>query len=122
MDESEDIVGRSVAARTRGSLGRLTATERKPALTLLASYPVAGLETVAQFARQAKVSGPTILRLVTKLGFQSYPEFQQALHDELEQRTRTPLAKAPPGAGLAPDGDFLAAYVHVMIGSIEGSI
>lgn len=122
MDQGEDMVGHSVAARIRAGLGRLTATERRPALTLLASYPVAGLETVAQFARRAKVSGPTILRLVQKLGFQNYPDFQQALRDELEQRVQTPLAKAPPGAGQPPDGDFLATYVRAMIGNVEGSI
>ena len=122
MDQSEDMVGHSVAACIRAGLGRLTATERRPALTLLASYPVAGLETVAQFARRAKVSGPTILRLVQKLGFQNYPDFQQALRDELELRVQTPLSKAPPGAGQPPDGDFLATYVRAMIGNIEGSI
>ena len=74
---SDDSEGgsRSVAARIRRRLGRLTPTERRPALALLANYPVAGLETVAQFAARANVSGPTILRLIAKLGFDSYPNF-----------------------------------------------
>jgi DNA-binding MurR/RpiR family transcriptional regulator len=121
MDDGEDST-RSVAARIRRSLGRLTPTERRPALTLLASYPVAGLETVAQFAARAHVSGPTILRLVAKLGFVSYLDFQQALRDELELRLQTPLAKAPPGSGAPPQRDFLSTYTRAIIDNIETSI
>ena len=64
-----------VAARIRRRLGGLTPTERRPALALLANYPVAGLETVAQFAARAKVSGPTILRLIAKLRIRQLPRF-----------------------------------------------
>jgi DNA-binding MurR/RpiR family transcriptional regulator len=121
MDDSESS-SRSVAARIRRRLGRLTPTERRPALTLLSNYPVAGLETVAQFAARAKVSGPTILRLIAKLGFDSYPDFQQALRDELELRLQTPLAKAPPESSHPPQGDFLSTYTRAIIENIEASI
>src|SRR5262245_44739863 len=121
MDNGEEST-RSVAARIRRSLGRLTLTERRPALTLLASYPVAGLETVAQFAARAHVSGPTILRLVAKLGFVSYLDFQQALRDELELRLQPPLAKAPPESSAPPQGDFLSTYTRAIIDNIETSI
>src|SRR5260370_21715401 len=82
----------SIAETIRQGLGLLTPTERKPALALLANYPVPGLEPVAQLAKRAGVSGPTVLRLVAKLGFTSYPRFQQPLRDEHEQRGRAPLA------------------------------
>ena len=121
MDEGEDS-SRSVAAHIRRSLGRLTPTERRPALTLLANYPVAGLETVAQFAERANVSGPTILRLVAKLGFASYLDFQRALRDELELRLQTPLAKAPPESTARPQGDFLSTYTRAIIDNIEISV
>lgn len=122
MDE-KDNTSRSVAALIRNGLGRLTPTEKRPALTLLANYPVAGLETVAQFASRAKVSGPTILRLVSKLGFQNYPDFQRALRDELEQRLQTPLAKAPPGSGTpSSEGDFLSTYMRAIVSNIESSM
>lgn len=122
MEGGQDISGRSVAERIRNSLGRLTPTERRPALTLLANYPVAGLETVAQFSRRAAVSGPTILRLVAKLGFDSYLDFQQALRDELEQRLQTPLAKAPPGSGSSGSGDFISGYTQAIITNIQDSM
>ena len=122
MAESDDITGRSVAEQIRNSLGRLTPTERRPALSLLSNYPVAGLETVAQFARRAEVSGPTILRLIAKLGFDSYPEFQQRLRDELEQRLQTPLAKAPPDSGSPREGDFIDDYTAAIVANIRDSM
>ena len=113
----------SIAETIRQGLSRLTPTERKPALALLANYPVPGLETVAQFAKRAWVSGPTILRLVAKLGFASYPRFQQALRDELEQRLQPPLAKvaAHHRAGRA-DPDFVNRYGRAIIANIERSL
>ncbi len=113
----------SIAQAIRQSLGRLTATERKPALALLANYPVPGLEPVAQFAKRAGVSGPTILRLVAKLGFSSYPRFQQALRDELELRGQAPLAKI--GARPLrqwPSGDVYSQYGRAIVSNIETSL
>src|SRR5262249_11773401 len=113
----------SIAESIRQGLGRLTPTERKPAMALLANYPVPGLETVAQFAKRAGVSGPTILRLVAKLGFGSYPGFQQALRDELELRLQPPLAKAPaPRKGGRVDPDFISRYGRAIIANIERSL
>ena len=117
----------SIAESIRQGLSTLTPTERKPALALLANYPVPGLETVAQFAKRAGVSGPTILRLVAKLGFSSYPLFQQALRDELELRLQPPLAKMPAqkarqgSRGRTRDPDFLNEYGRAIIANIERS-
>jgi len=110
----------SIAEAIRQGLGDLTPTERKPALALLANYPVPGLEPVAQFAKRAGVSGPTILRLVTKLGFPSYPRFQQALRDELEQRVQAPLSK--PRAARSVSGDFVNRYGAAILSNIETSL
>jgi DNA-binding MurR/RpiR family transcriptional regulator len=113
----------SIAETIRQGVAALTPTERKPALALLANYPVPGLEPVAQFAKRAGVSGPTVLRLVAKLGFASYPRFQQALRDELEQRGRAPLAKI--GArpfGQRSGGDFVKKYGRSIIANIETSL
>lgn len=83
----------TVAEMIRRRLDQLTPTERKAALILLGNYPVPGLQTVAQFAKQADVSNPTVLRLISKLGFSAYADFQQRLRDELEARLRSPLTK-----------------------------
>ncbi|HYP62397.1 MAG TPA: MurR/RpiR family transcriptional regulator [Acidocella sp.] len=119
-----DTAALSIAETIRQSLARLTPTERRPALALLANYPVPGLEPVAQFARRSGVSGPTILRLVAKLGFPSYPDFQKALRDELELRLQTPLAKAarPDRRSPAPARDFIDSYGRAMIANVERSL
>ncbi len=99
----------TVAEMIRRRLEQLTPTERKAALILLGNYPVPGLQTVAQFAKQADVSNPTILRLISKLGFNAYADFQQRLRDELEARLRSPLTKDVLGTG-AVDVAAYASY------------
>jgi len=60
---------------------------------LLASYPIAGLESVARFAERARVSPPTVTRFITKLGFKGYPEFQEVLRHEVQARLSSPLER-----------------------------
>src|SRR5215472_18726264 len=71
----------------------LSPAERKLARVLLASYPIAGLESVARFAERAGVSPPTVTRFITKLGFRGYPEFQETLRREVQSRLSSPLAR-----------------------------
>ena len=80
-----------VADRIRSSLASLPRAERRVAHEILSAYPVAGLETVARLAARANVSGPTVIRLVMRLGFDGYPEFQATLLQEIEERTASPL-------------------------------
>jgi DNA-binding MurR/RpiR family transcriptional regulator len=79
----------------------MPAGERRSAQTLIANYPLTGLKTVADFAQQAGVSSPTILRFVARLGFQSYPDFQATLQEELAAQLQSPALRAgqPPAAG-----------------------
>jgi DNA-binding MurR/RpiR family transcriptional regulator len=74
-------------------LNGLSPAERKLARVLLASYPIAGLESVARFAERAHVSPPTVTRFITKLGFRGYPEFQETLRHEVQARLSSPLAR-----------------------------
>jgi DNA-binding MurR/RpiR family transcriptional regulator len=71
----------------------LSPAERKLARVLLASYPIAGLESVARFAERAGVSPPTVTRFITKLGFGGYPEFQEVLRQEVQARLSSPLER-----------------------------
>jgi DNA-binding MurR/RpiR family transcriptional regulator len=64
---------------------------------------LAGFETVAALAKRAGVSGPTVVRFITRLGYQSYADFQRALLNEMETRGNSPLslyhrAETRPGA------------------------
>ena len=94
-------MGRDVTNDTETRIGELvrhrqselSPAERKLARVLLASYPIAGLESVARFAERARVSPPTVTRFITKLGFRGYPEFQEALRQEVQARLSSPLAR-----------------------------
>jgi DNA-binding MurR/RpiR family transcriptional regulator len=81
----------TVAERLRLRLGELTHAERKVARALMADYPVGGLDPVAKLAAAAGVSAPTVVRLVAKLGFDGYAEFQQSLKSEVSVRLSSPL-------------------------------
>jgi DNA-binding MurR/RpiR family transcriptional regulator len=86
---AEVLVGELVRQRTAA----LSPAERKLARVLLASYPIAGLESVARLAERAGVSPPTVTRFIAKLGFAGYPEFQDALRREIQERLSSPLAR-----------------------------
>lgn len=90
-DEGAEPVLATVAERTRQRLGDLSPSELKVARALLSAYPVAGLETVAEFAKRAHVSAPTVLRFVSRLGFDSYPAFQDDLIREVHEQMGSPL-------------------------------
>ena len=94
-DETQErgAESRPIADRVRRSLHRCTAAEQRVARALLDHYPVAGLETVARFAKRAGTSGPTILRFVNRLGFTSYAGFQNALRSEVQSQLQSPLAR-----------------------------
>ncbi len=69
----------------------LTPSERKVARALFATNMMAGFDTVAELAQRTQVSGPTVVRFATKLGFAGYPEFQKALRQDLAARIDSPL-------------------------------
>jgi len=69
----------------------LTPAEAKIAQVLLHDYPVAGLGTATALARRAGVSDPSVIRMVSKLGFDGFAAFQQRLLEEVEAGLRSPL-------------------------------
>jgi DNA-binding MurR/RpiR family transcriptional regulator len=91
-----------IAELVRQRDASLSPSERRLARALLASYPIAGLETLARFAERAGVSPPTVTRFITKLGLGGYTEFQDVLRAEVQARLSSPLARYehvphPPG-------------------------
>jgi DNA-binding MurR/RpiR family transcriptional regulator len=94
----------TIAGRIRGSLPGLPGAERRVALFLLSADPLTLLEPVATLAARAQASPPTVLRLLGRLGFGSYLDFQRAVKTELSARLSSPLEMYPSGpadAGLA---------------------
>jgi DNA-binding MurR/RpiR family transcriptional regulator len=80
-------------------MDELTPAERKVARALLARYPAAGLQSTAALATAAGTSKPTVLRLLDRLGFGSYRDFQERLRAEVTRSmSGSPLSRARAGA------------------------
>jgi DNA-binding MurR/RpiR family transcriptional regulator len=92
-------------------MDELTPAERKVARTLLARYPAAGLESTAALAAAAGTSKPTVLRLLARLGFGGYPDFQGRLRAEVTRSmSASPLSRAQASrAAPSDDSVFLRA-------------
>ena len=116
MSETRSDTSPNVALKLREAMPSLTPSERKVARALLANYPVAGLGTVAELARLANVSHPTVLRLLGRIGFPSYGDFQRALRSELDERLASVSADFLPDAGEA--GDNVSATLHAAIANL----
>jgi len=112
----------TVAERLQLRLADLTPAERKVARVLMADYPVRGLEPVAKLAADAGVSAPTVVRLVSKLEFDSYSAFQQSLKSEVSARLSSPLEMhAGRAAGVGDQGDVLSRSEHMLCAGIRSS-
>jgi DNA-binding MurR/RpiR family transcriptional regulator len=86
---------KTVAELVRAGRGDLTPSELRVAQALLADYPAAGLQTVAALAAAAGVSAPTVVRLVSKLGFPGFATLQKRLRAELSARSAGPVELYP---------------------------
>lgn len=74
-------------------LPALSTREARVARHLIANFPINGLGTVAEVAQASGVSTATVLRLVKRLGFAGYPQFQADLKSQLEMRLQSPLIR-----------------------------
>ncbi|MBV7495476.1 MurR/RpiR family transcriptional regulator [Pseudomonas sp. PDM24] len=81
----------------------LTPSERKVIRALLDQYPRNGLGPMSRLAEHAGVSDPTIVRLVKKLGFSGYADFQEALLSDMDDRLRSPSTLLQPRSHLKKD-------------------
>ncbi|WP_196258125.1 MurR/RpiR family transcriptional regulator [Pelagibacterium limicola] len=95
-NEAEPAATAGVEVRIHESMQTMTSAEKRAARGLLANYPTLGFAPVAEFAKASEASPATVLRFVARLGFKSYPDFQRALREELEERTKSPLQRSAP--------------------------
>ena len=104
----------TVAERIRVVRNHLAPSELAVASAIIEGYPTSGLVPIAQIAAEAQVSGPTVLRLVNKLGFDGYAEFHAALRAEIQERIFSPVDAYPSskrgGNGSTAAAKALAAY------------
>ncbi|NQW01855.1 MAG: MurR/RpiR family transcriptional regulator [Rhodospirillales bacterium] len=112
----------TIAERLYRYFDALTRAERQLADLILENYPVSGLGSITTVAENAGVSTPTVARMVQKLGYTGFPEFQAELRRELEAKISDPIAKRDSWAEKAPDGHILNRFTDAVIGNIRQSL
>jgi DNA-binding MurR/RpiR family transcriptional regulator len=85
----------TIAERIRARLSELPGAERRVARYVLSADPLQMLEPVATLASDAHASSPTVLRLLERLGFEGYADFQRAVKAELSARLSSPVELYP---------------------------
>lgn len=112
----------SIADRIAAQAASLTPLERALTAHLTRHWPVAGLGPMSQLAREAKVSMPTVLRLVRKLGFSGYPDFQARLRTEVEARLEQPPARREGWISGAPGAHILNRYADAVLTNLTRTL
>ncbi|WP_299778593.1 MurR/RpiR family transcriptional regulator [uncultured Roseobacter sp.] len=117
-----DDANLTIADRIQARLETLTRAERQLAHAILENYPASGLGPIATLAKDADVSTPTVARMVQKLGFKGYPEFQADLREELKAKVSGPIAKHDTWAEGAPEGHMLNRFTEAVTQNIRHSL
>lgn len=105
----------------RLALPDLTRAERQLASHILSNYPVAALGSITALAQAAGVSSPTVVRLVQKLGYKGYPDFQHALRGQVEAMLVSPLVKQARAAG-AGEGHVLSRFAGAVMENLQATV
>lgn len=117
-----DDANLTIADRIQTRLETLTRAERQLAHAILENYPASGLGPIASLAQDADVSTPTVARMVQKLGFKGYPEFQADLREELKAKVIGPIAKHDTWAQGAPEEHMLNRFTEAVTQNIRHSL
>src|SRR5205823_1774482 len=78
----------TIIGRLSGAGPRLTAAERKVADVIAADLDGVAFATVAELARRAGTSGPTVMRLAVKLGYSGFAALQDEAQSDMARRLR----------------------------------
>ncbi len=112
----------AVSERLKNQFNELTRAELQLADAILKNYPASALGSITSVAKKANVSTPTVGRLVQKLGFSGFADFQQQLRDEVEATLSNPIVKHDKWADDAPDTHMLNRFTDAVINNISQSL
>ncbi len=112
----------TVEQQIRARFDALTRSERQLASHITRHYPVAVLGSITALAKEAEVSTPTVVRLVQKLGYKGYPDFQAVVRLEVEERLISPIAKHDRWAGGVPDTHILNRFADAVVGNLQATL
>lgn len=123
-DSRSEVSGKSesIVERLKSREAGLTGQARRAAAYLRLHYPAAGLGPMARFARAANVSPQTVLRLLAKLEFASWEDFQDRLRVELVAEQASPLGRwTARHAASDPKSDWLSAFGERLARNVAAS-
>lgn len=112
----------TIHERMKSVFDTLTRAERQLTDTILENYPMSGLGSITRLAESAGVSTPTVARMVQKLGYSGFPDFQEALRGELEARFSDPIAKHENWTQTAPQGHIINRFADVATQNIRQTL
>jgi len=110
----------TIEDRMRAALPDLTRAERQAASHILSHFPMSALGSITALARAADVSSPTVVRLVQKLGFRGYTDYQSALRAEVARLLTAPLT-LPEGSREA-SAHPLQGFAAQVVANIDATI
>ncbi len=112
---------KTIIENIQGRLDEFTRAEKQLVSQLLDNYPVSGLGSITALAKKARVSTPTVARMVHKLGYEGFPQFQQALRDELGEKISSPVDRRERWAENAPDTHVLNRFADAISQNVRGT-
>lgn len=113
---------RTIEQQIKARFDDLTRAERQLASHITRHYPVAALASITALAKAAEVSTPTVVRLVQKLGYKGYPDFQTVVRAEVEERLISPIAKHDRWAGGVPQTHILNRFADAVVGNLQATL
>jgi len=113
---------RTVEQELRAAYDTLTRAERQLATHIMRQYPVPALSSITALAKGAEVSTPTVVRLVQKLGYKGYPDFQSSVRAEVEERLISPIAKHDRWAEGVPDTHILNRFADAVVSNLQATL
>lgn len=114
--------GALVRDRIKEKQADLTAAERRLTAVLMDEQLLAGLQSITKLAESADVSTPTIIRLARKLGFDGFPDFQDAIREEIAARMKAPLAKLAAPSPADRDDHIVSRFALAASRNINATI
>lgn len=112
----------TVSERILDAGDRLTPAERRVAEVVAAAPARVAFGTVAELATRSHSSGPTVLRLAAKLGFDGFADLQGAVQGELSEHLRPAVERIRTSAATSPlsrAGDIEASNVHSTLDAVD---
>ncbi|MHA6345408.1 MurR/RpiR family transcriptional regulator [Roseivivax sp. CAU 1761] len=100
----------------------LTAAERKLAAVLLEDSLLSGLQSITKLAESAEVSTPTVIRLARKLGYEGFPDLQDAIREEIGARMKQPLAKLETARRDSHRAHFVSRFVEAVASNVNRTL